>query len=109
MTLFLAHNKLIGQGGVRALISLRPDLTVVSAAADGYDGLLSVAEYCATQVFVTHIRMPPTSRQDGTDAAKEVRERHPRTFAGVVLPHTMAAPPARGAAELRPAHVVRAE
>jgi adenylate cyclase len=82
ITVFLADDNLIVREGVRALIGLEPDLTVVGAAAD-YDGLVAGAEEAAPQVVVTDIRMPPTFQQEGIDAAKEVRKRHPGT--GVVV------------------------
>lgn len=82
ITVFLADDNLIVREGVRALIGLEPDLTVVGAAAD-YDGLVAGAEAAAPQVVVTDIRMPPTFQQEGIDAAKEVRKRHPGT--GVVV------------------------
>ena len=82
ITVFLADDNLIVREGVRALIGLEPDLTVVGAAAD-YDGLVSGAEAAAPQVVVTDIRMPPSFQQEGIDAAKEVRKRHPGT--GVVV------------------------
>jgi class 3 adenylate cyclase/FixJ family two-component response regulator len=82
ITVFLADDNLIVREGVRALIGLEPDLVVVGAAAD-YDGLVAGAEAAAPQVVVTDIRMPPTFQQEGIDAAKEVRKRHPGT--GVVV------------------------
>ena len=82
ITVFLADDNLIVREGVRALIGLEPDLTVVGAAAD-YHGLVAGAEAAAPQVVVTDIRMPPTFQQEGIDAAKEVRKRHPGT--GVVV------------------------
>ena len=82
ITVFLADDNLLVREGVRALIGLEPDLTVVGAAAD-YDGLVAGAEEAAPQVVVTDIRMPPTFQQEGIDAAKEVRKRHPGT--GVVV------------------------
>jgi adenylate cyclase len=82
ITVFLADDNLIVREGVRALIGLEPDLAVVGTAAD-YDGLVSGAEAAAPQVVVTDIRMPPSFQQEGIDAAKEVRKRHPGT--GVVV------------------------
>jgi len=82
ITVFLADDNLLVREGVRALIGLEPDLVVVGAAAD-YDGLVAGAEAAAPQVVVTDIRMPPTFQQEGIDAAKEVRKRHPGT--GVVV------------------------
>jgi len=82
ITVFLADDNIIVREGVRALISLEPDMEVVGAAAD-YDGLVSGAEAAAPQVVVTDIRMPPSFQQEGIDAAKQVRKRHPGT--GVVV------------------------
>jgi class 3 adenylate cyclase/DNA-binding NarL/FixJ family response regulator len=82
ITVFLADDNLLVREGVRALIGLEPDLTVVGAAAD-YDGLVSGAEAAGPQVVVTDIRMPPSFQQEGIDAAKQVRKRHPGT--GVVV------------------------
>jgi len=82
ITVFLADDNLIVREGVRALINLEADMTVVGAAAD-YDGLVSGAGEAAPQVVVTDIRMPPKFQQEGIDAAKEIRKRHPGT--GVVI------------------------
>src|SRR6516162_7549502 len=82
ITVFLADDNLIVREGVRALIQRNPDLTVVGMAED-YDGVISGATTTSPQVLVTDIRMPPSFRQEGIDAAKEVRKRHPGT--GVVV------------------------
>ena len=82
ITVFLADDNLIVREGVRALIGLEPDLTVVGTAGD-YEGLVSGAEDTSPQVVVTDIRMPPTFQQEGIDAAKQVRKRYPGT--GVVV------------------------
>src|SRR5215472_13043370 len=82
ITVFLADDNLIVREGVRALIQRNPDLTVVGMAED-YDGVISGATASNPQVLVTDIRMPPSFQQEGIDAAKEVRKRHPGT--GVVV------------------------
>jgi class 3 adenylate cyclase/FixJ family two-component response regulator len=82
ISVFLADDNLIVREGVRALINARSDLRVVGVAAD-YDELVSGAEATRPQVLVTDIRMPPTFRREGIDAAREVRKRHPGT--GVVV------------------------
>ena len=79
---FLADDNLIVREGVRALIERHRDLRVVGVAAD-YDEMVSGAGATGPQVLVTDIRMPPSFRQEGIDAAKELRKRHPGT--GVVL------------------------
>ena len=82
ITVFLADDNLLVREGVRALLGIEPDLEVVGAAAD-YDGLVAGAAEAAPQVVVTDIRMPPTFQDEGIEAAKEVRKRHPGT--GVVV------------------------
>jgi class 3 adenylate cyclase/ActR/RegA family two-component response regulator len=79
---FLADDNLIVREGVRALLSLEPDLTIVGTAAD-YDELVTGATESAPQVVVTDIRMPPSFQREGIDAAHEIRKRHPGT--GVVI------------------------
>jgi DNA-binding NarL/FixJ family response regulator len=82
ISVFLADDNLIVREGVRALINSPGDLCVVGVAAD-FDELVSGAEATQPQVIVTDIRMPPTFRREGIDAAREVRKRHPGT--GVVV------------------------
>ena len=82
ITVFLADDNLIVREGVRALISLEHDFSVVGTAAD-YDELVSRASELAPQVVVTDIRMPPSFQQEGIEAAHEIRKRHPGT--GIVV------------------------
>src|SRR6266567_2757663 len=82
ITVFLADDNVIVREGVRALLALEPDLTIVGTAGD-YDELIAGAEAAAPQVLVTDIRMTPAFQREGIDAAKELRKRHPGT--GVVV------------------------
>jgi class 3 adenylate cyclase/ActR/RegA family two-component response regulator len=82
ITVFLADDNVIVREGVRALLGLEADIEVVGTA-DDYDSLIAGAEAAAPQVLVTDIRMPPSFQQEGINAAKEVRKRHPGT--GVVI------------------------
>ena len=82
ITVFLADDNLIVREGVRALLSMEDDFSIVGVAAD-YDELVSGAGESAPQVLVTDIRMPPAFEREGIDAAKEVRKQHPGT--GVVV------------------------
>ena len=79
---FLADDSLIVREGVRVLLDLEDDLEVVGTA-DDYDSLVRGAEATEPHVIVTDIRMPPTFRREGIDAAKQVRKRYPGT--GVVV------------------------
>ncbi|MDQ3662007.1 MAG: response regulator [Actinomycetota bacterium] len=82
ITVFLADDNLIVREGVRALLSLEDDFSIVGVASD-YDELVSGAQAAAPAVVVTDIRMPPAFEREGIDAAKEVRKLHPGT--GVVV------------------------
>jgi adenylate cyclase len=79
---FLADDNLIVREGVKALIERNADLRVVGVAAD-YDGVVSGCAATEPQVLVTDVRMPPSFRREGIDAAKEVRSLFPGT--GVVI------------------------
>lgn len=82
ITVFLADDNLLVREGVRALIDLEDDLEVVGVAAD-YDELVAGAGDSNPQVVVTDIRMPPSFRREGIEAAHLVRKEHPGT--GVVI------------------------
>jgi class 3 adenylate cyclase/DNA-binding NarL/FixJ family response regulator len=82
ITVFLADDNLLVREGVRALIDLEDDLVVVGVAAD-YDDLVAGACESNPQVVVTDIRMPPSFRREGIEAAHLVRKQHPGT--GVVI------------------------
>ncbi len=80
--MFLADDNLLVREGVRALLGLEADLEVVGVAAD-YDELVEGATAAHPQVVVTDIRMPPSFQDEGIEAAKQVRKRHPGT--GIVI------------------------
>jgi adenylate cyclase len=82
ITVFLAEDNLLVREGVQALLSVEQDITIVGVASD-YDELIAAAELAAPQVLVTDIRMPPTFRREGIEAAQALRKRHPGT--GVVI------------------------
>ncbi len=82
ISVFVADDNLIVREGVRALIALEEDFSVVGTASD-YDELVAKASELAPQVVVTDIRMPPTFHQEGIEAAHEIRKRHPGT--GIVV------------------------
>jgi adenylate cyclase len=82
ISVVLADDNLIVREGVRALINRSPDLEVTDVAGD-YDEVIAACSERAPQVLVTDIRMPPSFRTEGIDAAKAVRKLHPGT--GVVV------------------------
>ena len=82
ITVFLADDNVIVREGVRALLGMESDIEIVGVGGD-YDELVDGATEYAPQVVVTDIRMPPTFQQEGIDAAKVIRRRHPGT--GIVI------------------------
>ena len=82
ITVFLADDNLFVREGVRALLASQPDLEVVGVAED-FDELVAGCDATEPQVLVTDIRMPPNFQNEGIEAAKLVRKRHPGT--GVVI------------------------
>jgi adenylate cyclase len=82
ISVVLADDNLIVREGVRALIDRSPDLQVIDVAGD-YDEVIAACSERAPRVLVTDIRMPPSFRTEGIDAAKAVRKLHPGT--GVVV------------------------
>jgi adenylate cyclase len=82
ITVFLADDNTLVREGVKALLSIEPDIEVVGTAED-YDGLVDGATAARPQVIVSDIRMPPNFQDEGIAGAKEVRQRHPGT--GIVI------------------------
>jgi class 3 adenylate cyclase/DNA-binding NarL/FixJ family response regulator len=82
LNVFLADDSVLIREGVRAMLSREADLEIVGTAED-FDGLVRGAEAAAPHVIVSDIRMPPSFQQEGIDACKAIRKRHPGT--GVVI------------------------
>ena len=55
----------------------RSGFAVVGVAADATE-LIRLAESLLPDVVITDIKMPPTSTDDGLEAARHIRSRHPR-------------------------------
>ncbi len=82
ITVVLADDNLLVREGVRALLGAEPDIRVVGTAAD-FDELIATAGAARPNVVVTDIRMPPSFQDEGIEAAKLIRKRHPGT--GIVI------------------------
>lgn len=80
--MFLADDSVIIREGVRAMLRRDPDIEVVGVAED-FDTLIAGAEEANPAVVVSDIRMPPSFQDEGIEACKEIRKRHPGT--GVVI------------------------
>jgi DNA-binding NarL/FixJ family response regulator len=78
---FAEDNYLVRQG-VTSLLTEVEDIDVVAVASDLASLLESVAE-ASPDVVLTDIRMPPTHTNEGIEAARQIRSRHPGV--GVVV------------------------
>jgi len=68
--------------GVRLVLQAQPDVEVVGLCVDR-PGLLAAVAQHSPDVVVTDVRMPPTSTDEGIQAANALRVSHPDT--GVVV------------------------
>jgi DNA-binding NarL/FixJ family response regulator len=78
----VAEDSLLVREGVRRVLEIQPDLEVVALCASLPELLSAVAEH-RPDVVVTDVRMPPTSTDEGIQAANALHESHPST--GVVV------------------------
>ena len=78
---FAEDNYLVRQGVTSSLTEVE-DIDVVAVAADLPSLLRAVAE-SSPDVVLTDIRMPPTHTNEGIEAARQIRSRHPGV--GVVV------------------------
>jgi len=78
----LAEDNVLLREGVSRLVAADKDLELVGVAGD-LPQLFDVIERCAPDVVITDIRMPPTGRDEGIQAAAWLREHRPEV--GVVV------------------------
>ncbi len=78
----LAEDNVLLREGVSRLVAADSGLELVGVAGD-LPELLGVIERCAPDVVITDIRMPPTGRDEGIQAAAWLREHRPEV--GVVV------------------------
>ena len=83
--LVLAEDNVLVREGARTLIDLEDDLDLVGVAED-LDGLLRLVEDEQPDVVLTDIRMPPSGRDEGMQAARQLRQTSPQ-IGVVVLSH----------------------
>src|ERR671932_1989004 len=78
---FAEDNYLVRQGVTSSLTEV-DDIDVVAVAAD-LPSLLRLVAESSPDVVLTDIRMPPTHTNEGIEAARQIRSRHPGV--GVVV------------------------
>jgi len=74
----LGEDNVLVREGVRSLLDSQDGIDVVGVAEDA-PSLVAAAEEHRPDVVVTDIKMPPSFRLEGIDAAHEIRARHPGT------------------------------
>jgi class 3 adenylate cyclase/DNA-binding NarL/FixJ family response regulator len=82
ITVFLADDSVFVREGVQAMLARHADLSIVGVA-DDHDSLVAGAEAAEPAVVVSDIRMPPNFDDEGIEACKTIRKRHPGT--GIVI------------------------
>ena len=80
--LVLAEDHYLVREGIRHLLETQPDFEVAAVCGD-LGSLLAAVDAELPNVVVTDIRMPPTSVDEGIQAAARLRETHPEV--GVVV------------------------
>ncbi len=78
----VADDEYLVREGARSVLSSVPDIEVVGSAGDAQE-LLSRVEELSPDAVVLDVRMPPTHRTEGIDAAHRLRTMHPGV--GVVI------------------------
>jgi DNA-binding NarL/FixJ family response regulator len=72
---FAEDNYLVREG-TAALLATAPEIDLVATVAD-LDSLLAAVEEHLPDAVLTDIRMPPTHRTEGIEAARRIRAEHP--------------------------------
>jgi DNA-binding NarL/FixJ family response regulator len=85
----VADDHYLVREGVRQLLELEPDLSVVASVATAEELLATVTE-TEVDVVVTDVRMPPGHGTEGIEAAHLIRAGNPRTGVVVLSAHAEA-------------------
>ena len=83
----LAEDNVLLREGVSRLVAATTDFELVGTASD-LPELLAVIERCEPDVVITDIRMPPTGRDEGLQAAAWLREHRPEVGVVVLTQYT---------------------
>ena len=75
MRIVIADDSLLVREGIASLLR-RAGVEVVAEADDG-DALVRLVDEHKPDAAIVDVRMPPTHTEEGLDAARTVRERHP--------------------------------
>ena len=84
ITVFVADDHAVVREGLASLLAAQPDLRVVGTAADGRDTVRQIVNL-QPEVVIMDIAMP---QMNGIEAAREIRERAPRTRLIILSMHS---------------------
>jgi DNA-binding NarL/FixJ family response regulator len=76
MRVVIAEDHYLVREGTRRLLESSEDVQVVAAVGDG-DALVEAVERLSPDAAVVDIRMPPTHKKEGIEAALRIRRDHP--------------------------------
>ena len=81
----IADDSLLVREGIASLLR-RAGLEVAAEASTG-DELLAAVDEHRPEIAIVDVRMPPTHTEEGLEAAREIRARHPDTAIMVLSSH----------------------
>ena len=85
MRVVIADDSLLVREGIASLLR-RSGVDGVGEADDG-DQLVQLVDELEPDVAIVDVRMPPTHTEEGLEAARRVRDRHPRTGILILSQH----------------------
>ena len=85
MRVVIADDSLLVREGIASLLR-RAGVDVVAEADDG-DALVRLVDELEPDVAIVDVRMPPTHTEEGLEAARAIRERHPETGILILSQH----------------------
>jgi DNA-binding NarL/FixJ family response regulator len=81
----IADDSLLVREGIASLLR-RANVDVVGEADDGVQ-LVQLVDELEPDVAIVDVRMPPTHTEEGLEAARAIRDRHPRTGILILSSH----------------------
>ncbi len=82
----LAEDQFLAREGLARLLAERPELELVATAAD-FDGVLEAVHRTRPDAVVMDIKMPPSDKMEGIEAAHRIRAELPGTGVVVLTQH----------------------